>query len=207
MLPFGMVTASTALEACVTGGLLQNAATAVSAALTPSVPLALGTLLVSLCVLETKNIMKLLANPVARLLLSLCAVGALVHLLQLLSPLLAATLAHKAVAPLLKPSVGLALGVAAATIAVLERDALAAAAAQAAPGVADVIASALLAMVAFRTAMGPGASALAHYREMAAAKQAAAAVNVVVAAPEVALPADPAALVEVKTAAEVTVAL
>ena len=200
MLPVGMLTASTALEACVSGGLLQNVAAAVSAALTPSVPLAMGTALVSLCVLETENIMKLLATPIIRLLLSLGAVAALIHLLQLQSPLLAATLAHKAVAPLLKPSVGLALGVAAATIAVVERDALAAAASKAAPGAADVIACAVLALVAFRTAMGPGASAMAHYRAVAAAKQAAA-VTVVVAAPEVELPADPAALGELKTAA------
>ena len=200
MLPFGVLTVSTAMEACVSGGLLQSTASAVSAALTPSVPLALGTLLVSLIALETEGILKLLANPVVRFLLALGAVSAVAQLLLLQSPLIVSTLAHKAVAPLLKQSVGLALGVAAATVAVVERDALISAAAKAAPKAADVVAFVILALVAVRTAMGPGANALAHYRAVAAAKQSAA-VAVVAAPAEVALSADHAALGGVNTAA------
>lgn len=176
LLPFGMAAASATLEAFVSGGAQHSVVGFLSSALAPSLPLGLGTLVVSVCLLELRAIEKALqTTPILRALLSAAAVAGFFVLLIVQRPLLFSTLAHKAVAPLLQPSVGLALSVAAVAVAAIEAPALGALVARIAPGLLDALLYAVLALVVVKTALGPGAAALAKYRAQAEAKQRAAA--------------------------------
>jgi hypothetical protein len=178
-----MVAASATLEACLCG-VPSAIASALASSVAPSAPLALGTLFVSLTLLELQTIQNALQSPVLRALLTLAAIAGFAAVIAIQAPLVTATLAHKAVAPLLQPSVGLAVSVAVAVIAIVEAPALSGIAAGIAPKLADGIVWAILMLVAFRMAMGPGATALTKYREEAEAKQrAAAAAAAIVVAP------------------------
>jgi hypothetical protein len=176
LLPFGLAAASAVADATLTGGAcgVASVSAALGSALQPSVPLAVGTLVAGLTTLEWKAVCEAAKTPVVGVLAGLAAAAALGWLfVNTQLPLWQATLAHKAVAGLLKPSVGLALGVAAAVVAIVEAPALGALFASALPAAGDAVALALLALLAVRTAIGPGAEAVAHYQAQAASRAAA----------------------------------
>jgi len=193
LMPVALLTASSALDVCLAGG--APLATAVSAALQPSVQLATLVLVSSLAVLERDALLSLLSKSATKVLLGTAAIAVLAWLLSLQAPLAMAVVAHKAFLPLTVPSVPLALGVGAAMLVALESQSLTAFASSVAPHVADLAVTLALAAIALQVAVLPGAQALLQARAAACTRTATAEVVALPAAPLLVHAATPSAAV------------